>query len=507
MNDKQIIMTNNKPRIFIGSSTESLKVAEAIKANFEFDDVEVRIWNEDLFLPGQYTLDELIRFTKSFDFGIFVWANDDKVEIQSREISKNQPRDNVILEAGMFYGALGKERVFLFAPTENTPKIPSDLLGLSTLRYKTPTDENYKAELSTGVNKIKNIILKKGIVNKDLESHIPINIFYSLDSAKQKIIEECLIAQEIKILSNKGLEFFGSDSSIISLADIAKYNNIRQLKVILLSPNSRWINRGFMALRQYENIQDFKNEIISTHKILEIGMRKFLKGKKNNGGGIKYHLGEPYFRFVMTENSVFVSTYAENPTTQVRDLPVYHFRKEFGSLYGSLKRHFNDLWKNNSELGETLKEVLDVEISAGGVVFHKNGNNIHIVLVEREDGSWVLPKGHKNKSEKNIEETVLREVNEETNIPIKDLNIIKKIDSYSYDETANKIGVTKLNHFYLLECTSSFLPSLKTDPDHLSAKWWNVLNDLPFLFYSYQKIIISETIKNEFDIETKINPR
>ena len=71
---------NKKIRIFIGSSAESLKVAQAIKANFEHDsDIEVRIWNENLFKPGQYTLDDLIRFTKSFDFGIFVWANDDKV--------------------------------------------------------------------------------------------------------------------------------------------------------------------------------------------------------------------------------------------------------------------------------------------------------------------------------------------------------------------------------------------------------------------------------------------
>lgn len=66
---------NKKIRIFIGSSTESLKVASAIKTNFEYDNhIEVRIWNESIFQPGQYTFDELIRFTKSYDFAIFVWA-------------------------------------------------------------------------------------------------------------------------------------------------------------------------------------------------------------------------------------------------------------------------------------------------------------------------------------------------------------------------------------------------------------------------------------------------
>lgn len=159
---------NKKVRIFIGSSTESLTVAKAIKANFENDDnIEVRIWNEEMFNPGQYTLDELIRFTKSFDFGIFVWANDDKVEIETRNILQTQPRDNVIFEAGMFYSALGKDRVFLFAPKENNPKIPSDLFGLHPIRYNTPTDDNYASELSTGVNRVRRVVGKLGHLRSD----------------------------------------------------------------------------------------------------------------------------------------------------------------------------------------------------------------------------------------------------------------------------------------------------------------------------------------------------
>ncbi|MBK8853211.1 MAG: nucleotide-binding protein [Saprospiraceae bacterium] len=144
-----------KIRIFIGSSVESLIISKAIKANFQYDQIEVRIWSDDLFKPGEYTLDELLKFTKSFDFAIFVWADDDYIENTNRKIKQTQPRDNVILEAGIFYGSLGRERVFLFAPSDNNPKIPSDLLGLSTIRYNTPTDENYIAELEVGVNKIK----------------------------------------------------------------------------------------------------------------------------------------------------------------------------------------------------------------------------------------------------------------------------------------------------------------------------------------------------------------
>ncbi|WBX98950.1 TIR domain-containing protein [Chryseobacterium gambrini] len=497
-----------KTRIFIGSSAESLKIAKAIKANFQFDNLEVRIWSDDLFRPGEYTLDELLKFTKSFDFAIFVWADDDNIEIVSRKIQQTQPRDNVILEAGMFYSSLGRDRVFLFAPNDNNPKIPSDLLGLSTIRYNTPSDNNYVAELEIGVSKIKKIIFERGPLQKTKQDSLPIKIYHSLEDAKKTIIEKCFNSEEIKILSNKGLEFFGSDNSIISNADINKFKNLKQLKILLLSTKSSWLNRGFMALRKYETIEDVMNELNSTHKILEIGMLKFLKGKYLLNSGIKHHFGEPFFRFILTDYSVFVSTYAENPTTQVRDLPVYEFNKEFGSLYGSLRKHFNDLWKNNSEYGETYKEIKDVEISAGGILILNSDGEKHIALVEREDGSWVLPKGHKNTNEIDTEQTAIREVSEETGIPTNEINSIKKIDSYTFDETANYHKSSKINYFYLMEYIGAeSLPVLKTDPDHKSAKWWKLSDELPFLFYSYQKIVITEIMKNAYNIDVKINYR
>lgn len=495
-----------KPRIFIGSSAESLKIAQAIKANFQFDNIEVRTWSDDLFLPGQYTLDELLKFTNSYDFAIFVLASDDK--IKSRNIQQTQPRDNVILEAGMFYNALGRDRVFLFAPSENNPKIPSDLLGLAIIKYNTPTDHNYVAELEVGVNRIRKIIIDRGVMEKTINNDYPINLYKNLEEAKDKIIENCHDSNEIKILSNKGLEFFGSDTSIISHADISKFNSLKQLKILLLSTKSKWLNRGFMALRKEEKIEDVVNELKSTHKILEIGMLKFLKEKKIFNSGIKYHLGEPIFRLILTDNSVFVSTYAEDPTIQVRDLPVYEFKKEFGSLYGSFRKHFNDLWKNNSEYGESFKKIIDVEVSAGGILILNFKNEKFVALVEREDGSWVLPKGHKNNNEINTDITALREVSEETGIPQSSIRCIKKIDSYTFDETALYHSTNKINYFYLLEYIGQEnFPKLRTDPDHKSAKWWNLNDELPFFYYSYQKIIISDAIKNEYNIEIKINHR
>src|SRR5690348_15295610 len=53
---------------------------------------------------------------------------------QSGEAS---PRDNVVFEAGLFGGALGIRRTFILHA--NGSKLPSDLLGLTAVRYDPAT--------------------------------------------------------------------------------------------------------------------------------------------------------------------------------------------------------------------------------------------------------------------------------------------------------------------------------------------------------------------------------
>lgn len=129
-------------RVFIGSSSESLDAARGLRANLE-DAAEVRIWDEGLFKPGNYTLEDLVEFTSSFDYAIFICGADDAVA--SRGAQFVAPRDNVIFEAGLFYGRLGRERVFLCAEQNKDFKTPSDLIGLKILSFSKPSDGNYRA--------------------------------------------------------------------------------------------------------------------------------------------------------------------------------------------------------------------------------------------------------------------------------------------------------------------------------------------------------------------------
>ena len=381
--------------------------------------------------------------------------------------------------------------------------MPSDLLGVTYIDFS----EGKKAKAEMDLRDWLYDLSKSSSKDTANDDYLTVRTFQNLEAAKPYIIEKAKNALEIKILANKGLEFFGSDSSIISLAEYKNYYKLKRLKMVLLSPESSWINRGLMALRKYESIDDFKSELESTHIIVEMGMKKFLKELHLEKSGIKYQKGEPYFRFIMIDDTVFVSTYAETPSEQVRDLPVFEIKKDYGSLFGSLKKHFNDLWVNNSVYGKTFKENIDIEISAGGFVFCKQNSKIFLALVQREDGSWVLPKGHKKIKDFSIEETAIREVSEETGLQASKLKCLRKIDTYSYDETAEELAVNKINHFYLMEYISDEVNELHTDFEHLSAKWWNIEEELPFMFYIYQKILINETIKREFNIDAIIHER
>jgi predicted nucleotide-binding protein len=87
--------TAAKPRLFIGSSSESLPIVEILAQELK-DVAEVVPWNdEQTFLPTEYFTTGLLRAAASFDFGLFLFEPDDVV--QSRERSSSVPRDNVVL--------------------------------------------------------------------------------------------------------------------------------------------------------------------------------------------------------------------------------------------------------------------------------------------------------------------------------------------------------------------------------------------------------------------------
>ncbi len=122
----------DKPRIFLGSE----KLLQALTRGLEAV-AHVDPWTTS-FHPGTTTLDRLLELAHEVDFAAFVFARDDWTTTSPTASPRTgsgqaSPRDNVVFEAGLFGGALGMRRTFIIHASGS--KLPSDLLGLTCVRY------------------------------------------------------------------------------------------------------------------------------------------------------------------------------------------------------------------------------------------------------------------------------------------------------------------------------------------------------------------------------------
>lgn len=153
-----------KPRIFLGSSGKQVKLLEALTRGLE-DVVHVEPWTTS-FNPGTTTLERLLELTREVDFAAFVFAQDDwttnsPLAAPAPTPGQASPRDNVVFEAGLFGGVLGMRRTFLLHA--NDSKLPTDLLGLTCVRYDGSTDA---AEMTVVCQKLRNAIENVGRVTR-----------------------------------------------------------------------------------------------------------------------------------------------------------------------------------------------------------------------------------------------------------------------------------------------------------------------------------------------------
>jgi hypothetical protein len=145
----------DKPRIFLGSSGKQAKLLQALTRGLE-DVAHVDPWTTS-FNPGTTTLGRLLELAHEVDFAAFAFARDDwtTTEAASAPTGSGQasPRDNVVFEAGVFGGVLGMRRTFILHASGT--KLPSDLLGLTCVRYGAATN---RSEMRTVNQKLRTAI-------------------------------------------------------------------------------------------------------------------------------------------------------------------------------------------------------------------------------------------------------------------------------------------------------------------------------------------------------------
>jgi len=153
-----------KPSVFVGSSREAIPYARAVCSQLEYN-AQVNPWYAGTFGANDYTMEALERELAANDFGVFVFAADDVAMIRQKPAFIT--RDNTLFELGLFWGRLGRRRVFCLIPRdlpERGDLIPgssvaefhllSDLAGLTLLTYPIRDDGKFSAAVDPACGEI-----------------------------------------------------------------------------------------------------------------------------------------------------------------------------------------------------------------------------------------------------------------------------------------------------------------------------------------------------------------
>jgi hypothetical protein len=190
-----------KPKVFIGSSRESIKYVNAIQEQLSYC-AEVTPWSAGAFKTHEYPMEALERELNQNDFAVFVFSPDDVVHI--RGSVSFITRDNTLFEMGLFWGRLKRGRVFYIVP-DITPdtvevkglRLPSDLEALTVLSYQVRSDENFIAAVNVACGKIQGFIENFG------PFHDPALL---LEDALEKTEQDYAIIRLLRTLSKRLLE-------------------------------------------------------------------------------------------------------------------------------------------------------------------------------------------------------------------------------------------------------------------------------------------------------------
>lgn len=129
--------------MFIGAASERDALVAAMKRVLDHPpgQLVVRSWRDVFDEAGasKTTIEVLAHAAAHYDFGIFLLSPEDVTILRNREVTTS--RGNVVLEFGIFLGALGRERTFAFVPDTLGTELPTDLAGVDLFKWTTADEE------------------------------------------------------------------------------------------------------------------------------------------------------------------------------------------------------------------------------------------------------------------------------------------------------------------------------------------------------------------------------
>lgn len=132
-------------------------------------------------------------------------------------------------------------------------------------------------------------------------------------------------------------------------------------------------------------------------------------------------------------------------------------------------------------------------ISCMGVVTYINNEKIYVALLKDKDNNWVLPKGHFKEGESFVE-TAVREVYEETNIKLKNEDLVDKIGEFNYFSDLENSDKNIKAYLFKIKEPQKIIPLEKEN--FVEGKWLLLENAISKVTYQEQKEVLQKVSKH-----------
>jgi hypothetical protein len=281
-----------KKKTFIGSSTEGLQVADAIKEGIQ-DVTDCTIWTDGVFLASHTYIEALEKLLDEIDYAVLVATPDDL--LLKRETEKFSMRDNIILELGLYMAKLGRKRTYLLTPRNQPLHIPSDLLGVKTVSYEYSKQKDNVELVQIMAEPCEEI--KMAIADSDIE----------LSKYLKRVLVKNILVWTSKI--SELLDKFKADT-IKSILDKNAFNKIRDEMVVyasemvdeytadsvLLGVDEQYLQLTSILIETIETVP-FPEEAIVTDDAIISGVLQHLLGGKSASDQVKSRMDSLHTRY------------------------------------------------------------------------------------------------------------------------------------------------------------------------------------------------------------------